>query len=114
MPTSLLSLIDPLSKSASVSSVYGEAFTANGKTIIPVARIAYGFGAGSGRKPGESASGEGEGGGGGVYAEPVGVHRSDGRGDALYRYKRETQAGRGGARGILSGRLLRMGEALSS
>ena len=72
MPTSLLSLIDPLSKSASVSSVYGEAFTANGKTIIPVARIAYGFGAGSGHKPGESASGEGEGGGGGVYAEPVG------------------------------------------
>ena len=72
MPTSLLSLIDPLSRSASVSSVYGEAFTANGKTIIPVARIAYGFGAGSGRKPSESASGEGEGGGGGVYAEPVG------------------------------------------
>ena len=70
MPTSLLSLIDPLSKSASVRSVYGEAFTANGKTIIPVARIAYGFGAGSGHKPGASA--EGEGGGGGVYAEPVG------------------------------------------
>jgi uncharacterized spore protein YtfJ len=64
MPTSLLSLIDPLSKSASVSSVYGEAFTANGKTIIPVARIAYGFGNGAGK--------EGEGGGGGVYAEPVG------------------------------------------
>ena len=64
MPTSLLSLIDPFSKSASVSSVYGEAFTANGKTIIPVARIAYGFGNGAGK--------EGEGGGGGVYAEPVG------------------------------------------
>lgn len=63
MPTSLLSLIDPLSKSASVSSVYGEAFTANGKTTIPVARIAYGFGNGAGK--------EGEG-GGGVYAEPVG------------------------------------------
>ena len=64
MPTSLLSLIDPLSKSASVSSVYREAFTANGKTIIPVARIAYGFGSGGGK--------DGEGGGGGVYAEPVG------------------------------------------
>ena len=64
MPTSLLSLIDPLSKSASVRSVYGEAFTANGKTIIPVARIAYGFGSGGGK--------DGEGGGGGVYAEPVG------------------------------------------
>ena len=57
-------MIDPLSKSASVSSVYGEAFTANGKTIVPVARIAYGFGNGGGK--------DGEGGGGGVYAEPVG------------------------------------------
>jgi uncharacterized spore protein YtfJ len=65
MPASLLSLIEPLSKSASVRSVYGEAFTVNGKTIIPVARIAYGFGSGSGK--------DGEGGGGGAYGEPVGI-----------------------------------------
>ena len=43
-------LIEPLSKSATVKSVYGEPITANGKTIIPVARIAYGFGGGSGKK----------------------------------------------------------------
>jgi uncharacterized spore protein YtfJ len=73
MPASLQSMFDPLSKSASVKSVFGEAIAANGKTIIPVARIAYGFGGGSGRNQGEPDPREGEGGGGGVYAVPIGV-----------------------------------------
>ncbi len=69
------SLIEPLQQSAAVRSVYGEPVTAQGKTVIPVARIAYGFGGGSGKfgrndKPGE---GEGGGGGGGVLAIPTGV-----------------------------------------
>ena len=67
------SMFEPLSRSASVKSVYGEAISANGKTIIPVARVAYGFGGGHGRKPNESNPQEGEGSGGGVYAVPVGV-----------------------------------------
>jgi uncharacterized spore protein YtfJ len=65
--------IEPLSKSATVKAVYGEPITANGKTIIPVARIAYGFGGGSGRKPDTAKSLEGEGGGGGIYATALGV-----------------------------------------
>jgi uncharacterized spore protein YtfJ len=74
MQENLQTMLDPLSKSASVKSVYGEAIAANGKTIIPVARIAYGFGGGKGRKQGEGHPGdEGEGGGGGVYAIPAGV-----------------------------------------
>ena len=67
------SMFEPLTRSASVKSVYGEAISANGKTIIPVARVAYGFGGGRGRKQDEANPKEGEGGGGGVYAVPVGV-----------------------------------------
>ncbi len=73
MSPKLESMFEPLTRSASVKSVYGEAISANGKTIIPVARVAYGFGGGRGRKPGDSDPQEGEGGGGGVYAVPVGV-----------------------------------------
>jgi uncharacterized spore protein YtfJ len=73
MSPKLESMFEPLTRSASVKSVYGEAISANGKTIIPVARVAYGFGGGRGSKPGDSNPQEGEGGGGGVYAVPVGV-----------------------------------------
>jgi uncharacterized spore protein YtfJ len=73
MSPRLESMFEPLTRSASVKSVYGEAISANGKTIIPVARVAYGFGGGRGSKPGDSNPQEGEGGGGGVYAVPVGV-----------------------------------------
>jgi uncharacterized spore protein YtfJ len=73
MSPKMESMLEPLTRSATVKSVYGEAISANGKTIIPVARVAYGFGGGRGRKPDESNPKEGEGGGGGVYAVPVGV-----------------------------------------
>jgi uncharacterized spore protein YtfJ len=73
MSPKLESMFEPLTRSASVKSVYGEAISANGKTIIPVARVAYGFGGGRGSKPSDSNPQEGEGGGGGVYAVPVGV-----------------------------------------
>ena len=73
MSPKLESMFEPLTRSASVSAVYGEAISANDKTIIPVARIAYGFGGGRGRKQHEGDSPNGEGGGGGVYAVPIGV-----------------------------------------
>ena len=73
MSPRLESMFEPLTRSASVKSVYGEAISANGKTIIPVARVAYGFGGGRGSKPGDANPQEGEGGGGGVYAVPVGI-----------------------------------------
>jgi len=75
MSPKLESMFEPLTRSAGVRSVYGEAISANGKTIIPVARIAYGFGGGRGRKhhEGDSPNDEGEGAGGGVYAVPIGV-----------------------------------------
>ncbi|HLN04604.1 MAG TPA: spore germination protein GerW family protein [Bryobacteraceae bacterium] len=73
MSPKLESMFEPLTRSASVTAVYGEAISANDKTIIPVARIAYGFGGGRGRKHHEGDSPEGEGAGGGVYAVPIGV-----------------------------------------
>ena len=70
----LQSLKDSVLSQANVKAVYGEPFAAQGKTIIPVAKIAYGYGAGAGTGGiGDSSRGEGGGGGGGVRAIPVGV-----------------------------------------
>ena len=72
------SLGERLHGSASVKTVYGEPIVVEEKTIIPVARIAYGFGGGvrSGKK-GEGGKEQQdrneEGGGGGLAASPVGV-----------------------------------------
>jgi uncharacterized spore protein YtfJ len=68
--------VEHLRTSASVKTVYGEPIKAEGKTVIPVAKVAYGFGGGSGEKKSEGdgkAPAEGEGVGGGVTARPVGV-----------------------------------------
>jgi uncharacterized spore protein YtfJ len=73
--TLLQSLKEGILGQASVKAIYGEPISANGKTIIPVAKIAYGYGAGAGTGGvgNTSARGEGGGGGGGVRAIPVGV-----------------------------------------
>lgn len=71
----LQSLKESVLGQASVKAIYGEPISANDKTIIPVAKIMYGFGAGAGTGGvGEkNTRGEGGGGGGGVRAVPVGV-----------------------------------------
>ncbi len=73
--TLLQSLHENLASRAQVKSVFGEPIVAGEKTIIPVAKIAYGFGGGtgSGGLEAKTARGEGGGGGGGVRAFPVGV-----------------------------------------
>ncbi|HXZ81667.1 MAG TPA: spore germination protein GerW family protein [Terriglobales bacterium] len=72
------SLQETLRTSAHVKTVYGEPISAEGRTIVPVARIRYGFGGGFGQAPNgqsnnQDASREGGGGGGGIVAVPVGV-----------------------------------------
>ena len=66
-----------ISSSAHVKTVFGDPVSAEGKTIIPVARVRYGFGGGMGTGPSRSADeqriGQGGGGGGGVIVQPVGV-----------------------------------------
>ncbi|HEY3837497.1 MAG TPA: spore germination protein GerW family protein [Bryobacteraceae bacterium] len=56
---------------ASAKMVYGDPITADGKTILPVAKVCYGFGGGADR--GKSRDHQGNGGGGGLVATPVGV-----------------------------------------
>lgn len=53
---------------ANARMVYGDAVARDGVTVIPVAKVAYGFGAGSG----DGEKGDGGGGGGGVKAAPLG------------------------------------------
>lgn len=62
---------ESLGTTANVKSVFGEPIHLEGKTVVPVAKVAYGFGAGSGTDHGEG--GEGGGGGGGVRAYPAGA-----------------------------------------
>ena len=69
---------------ATVKHVFGEPIRVGEKTIIPVARVAYGFGGGSGTGPrgkrnnqgegGDGSTQEGAGGGGGIMARPRGVY----------------------------------------
>lgn len=71
---SLQSTLRGLQDRATVNSVYGDPIESDGKTIVPVARIAYGFGGGFGTgSEGDQEAGEGGGAGGGVVAGPVGV-----------------------------------------
>lgn len=66
---------DSLGSTATVKSVFGEPIQVEGKTVVPVAKVAYGFGAGGGHGK-RSANGEqpeGGGGGGGVRAFPAGA-----------------------------------------
>ena len=58
---------------ANVKAVYGEPIAAQGKTVIPVAKIIYGYGAGAGTGGVGNSGTRGEGGGGAARAIPVGV-----------------------------------------
>jgi uncharacterized spore protein YtfJ len=76
LDTLVNSIRETVAGSTNVSAVFGEPIAAQGKTIIPVARIGYGFGGGSGTKPGRDPLAQGEsggGGGGGGKVIPVGV-----------------------------------------
>ena len=74
------SISERVQTTASVKAVYGEPITAEGKTIIPVDRVRYGFGGGGGTQDDAPSSDSGEtpqqtiggGGGGGAEVSPVG------------------------------------------
>ncbi|MFE0804257.1 spore germination protein GerW family protein [Streptomyces sp. NPDC058812] len=65
-------LAQRLGGSASASTVFGTPVEANGVTVVPVARVAFGFGGGAGRERDAAKHGEGGGGGGGASATPIG------------------------------------------
>lgn len=59
---------------ATTAAVFGEPVVRAGVTVIPVAKVRWGFGGGggAGTQPGGTAAGEGGGGAGGVTASPIG------------------------------------------
>lgn len=63
-----------LGQSASIKNVFGEPVHTGEKTIIPVARIAYGFGGGFGQGLPQTDKGNGGGAGGGLQASARGVY----------------------------------------
>src|SRR4051794_31139077 len=70
--TIIQQLADRLGAQARASTVYGEPVERDGVTVIPVARVRWGFGGGGGTSTGEAGEGSGSGGGGGVMASPIG------------------------------------------
>ncbi|MDX5442622.1 MAG: hypothetical protein LPJ89_02430 [Hymenobacteraceae bacterium] len=73
---SLQQLIDSISSriaaTADVKTIYGQPIETQDKTIIPVAKVSYGFGGGAGHGKNTDDSG-GIGCGGGVNVQPIGV-----------------------------------------
>jgi len=74
----LQSLMERLQGRAGITTVYGDPITAEGRTVIPCAKLAFGFGGGSEirrveARDQEHAAGEGQGGGGGIACKPIGV-----------------------------------------
>ena len=81
--TLITSITERIRASASVDTIYGEPLVVEGRTVIPVGKVAFGFGAGGGQGPGqeqlegaeaeaESKAPGGGGAGGGVSVNPVG------------------------------------------
>src|SRR6185436_3057926 len=66
---------ETVASAANVKSVFGEPIHVHGKTVVPVAKIAYGFGAGvgAGKKSNDPERQADGGGGGGVRAFPAGA-----------------------------------------
>ncbi len=93
----LQSLKESILGQASVKTIYGEPISAQGKTIIPVAKIMYSYiaGAASGGVGDTSAGGEGGGGGGGGGGTscPRGRYRSEQSADP-FRSDRQKEADR--------------------
>ena len=78
-------LATPLIHQASVKTVYGDPILADGKTIIPVAQVAFGFGGGFGQKASRKQetpndAEKGVGGGGGLIARAKGVYEISAQG----------------------------------
>lgn len=76
----LLDAFADLREKADVNTCFGTPVTIEGRTVIPVAKVAYGFGMGVGRgiateedleETSGGAGGAGGGGGGGVIAHPL-------------------------------------------
>jgi len=78
MLADVLSRLSRMNEQATVKTVFGDPIHENGRTVIPVAAVAYGMGFGGGRGRGKadnsgSDTGEGAGGGGGMSVRPIAI-----------------------------------------
>lgn len=62
----MATVTERLQDSANARTVFGDPVERDGRTVIPVARVAYGFGGGFGDQQGGAESSEGKGGGTGA------------------------------------------------
>ena len=106
-------------RNLSVRHVYAEPVHHGDTTVIPVAKVAYGFGAGAGRRPaprsGEMASStaeaagaeaQGGGGGGGARLTPIGALEVGPHGTRFIRYNELPRLAGAFALGLGAGALL--------
>jgi uncharacterized spore protein YtfJ len=76
-PTFLERMVEKFGMHARSASAYSEPISKDGVTIVPVAKVRWGFGGGGGAKQGAERGG---GGGGGMRVTPVGfIEIKDGR-----------------------------------
>ena len=68
----LTRLAERLGANATASAVFGTPVERDGVTVIPVARVRWGFGGGGGGAGRSAKAQDGWGGGGGVHAAPLG------------------------------------------
>ena len=113
MPENFQSLTKHFEDSANAKAVFGQPVQAEGRTVIPVAKIVYGFGGGSGSTDNvlkDQAKSAGGGGGGGVLAWPAGVIEITSSGtrylDFGWRKKVMTGAAIGLAAGVVIAKLV--------
>jgi len=104
---SLRAALDGLGENAGVERVYGEPIERDGKTVVPVARVGYGFGGGfgSGDDP-EGGGGSGGGVGGAVSARPVGALEIDDDETRFVRFSNWKRLAVAAAAGVAIGVLL--------
>jgi uncharacterized spore protein YtfJ len=65
-------LAERLGGAANARAVFGAPVEKDGVTVIPVAKVSWGFGGGGGSSSKEGHGDSGEGGGGGAHAKPLG------------------------------------------
>lgn len=107
-------LAEKMESTATVKKIYGDPVEAQGKTVIPVAKVSYGLGGGFGKEKTHDEQGReeerpaGQSGGGGIMVSPVGVFEIDHDGARFVplRGDRKTRWVRAFAAGLVVGALL--------